>query len=48
MTMVEIRADRAGRQLHNFAAFLARVSGGRIAELWMVEAEPASSDEFWA
>jgi ketosteroid isomerase-like protein len=48
MTMVEIRADRDGRKLHNFAAFLARVSAGLIAELWMVEAEPATSDEYWS
>lgn len=49
MTMVEIRASREGRgDLHNFAAFLARIADGRIAELWMVEAQPAHSDEFWS
>ncbi len=48
MTMVEIRADRRGKTLHNFAAFLARVAEGRIAELWMVDAKPARSDEFWS
>jgi ketosteroid isomerase-like protein len=48
MTMVEIEAERDEARLHNFAAFLARVSAGRIAELWMVEAEPAYSDEFWS
>jgi ketosteroid isomerase-like protein len=48
LTAVEIRAHRHGRDLHNFAAFLARVAGGLIAELWMVEARPAYSDEFWS
>jgi ketosteroid isomerase-like protein len=48
MTMIEVRAERKGNTLHNFAAFLARVAGGRIAELWMVDAKPAGSDEFWA
>ena len=48
MTGIEVRAERQGRELHNFAAFLARVSGGLIAELWMVEARPAYSDEFWS
>jgi len=48
LSMVEIRARREGRELHNFAAFLARVAEGRIAELWMVDARPSYSDEFWS
>lgn len=48
LTGIEVRAERKGRTLHNFAAFLARVSDGLIAELWMVEARPAYSDEFWS
>jgi ketosteroid isomerase-like protein len=49
MTMVEIKVpDRKGKSLHNHAAFLARVAGGQITQLWMVEALPAYSDEFWA
>lgn len=48
MTMIEVKAERGGRALHNFAAFLARVEGGEIAELWMVDAKPAYSDEFWS
>jgi ketosteroid isomerase-like protein len=48
MTMVAIRATRRGLDLHNYAAFLARVVDGRVAELWMVEAQPAYSDEFWS
>jgi len=43
MTMIEVRAERQGRRLHNFAAFLARVDDGRI---WMVDARPAYGDEF--
>src|SRR5262249_25036118 len=49
MTMVEIRVpDRNGKSLHNHAAFLARIADEEIAELWMVEALPAYSDEFWS
>ena len=49
MTMVEIKVpDRKGKSLHNHAAFLAKVAGGEIAELWMVEALPSYSDEFWS
>jgi ketosteroid isomerase-like protein len=48
LVMVEIRAQRAGRSLHNFAAHLLRVAGGRVTEWWMVEAKPAESDAFWA
>jgi len=48
MTMIEVSAERKDMTLHNFAAFLARVADGRIQELWMVEARPAYSDEFWS
>lgn len=48
MTMIEVKAKRGGRTLHNFAASLACVSDGRIVELWMVDAKPACSDEFWS
>ena len=48
MTMVEVKAERRGRTLHNFAAFLTRVAEGRVTELWMVDAKPAYSDEFWS
>jgi ketosteroid isomerase-like protein len=48
MTMIEIVASRHDRDLHNFAAFLARIRNARIQELWMVEARPAYSDEFWS
>jgi ketosteroid isomerase-like protein len=48
LTMIEISARRDERELHNFAAFLARIAGGRIVDLWMVDAKPAYSDEFWS
>ena len=48
LAMVEIRAERAGRTLHNHAAFLIGFSGGRIRNLWMVDALPAYSAEFWS
>ena len=48
MAMVEIRAERGGDRLHNHAAFLARIDRGLITHLWMVEAQPAHSDEFWS
>jgi ketosteroid isomerase-like protein len=48
LTMVAIRATRRGMNLENYAAFLTRVVAGRVAEVWMVEAQPAYSDEFWS
>ena len=48
LVMVEVRAERGGRSLHNFAAHLLRVADGRIAEWWMADAKPAESDEFWS
>ena len=48
LIMVEVRARRDGRSLHNFAAHLLRVAGGRVTEWRMVEAKPAESDEFWS
>jgi hypothetical protein len=47
LTMVEIRAERGDKKLHNFAAFLARIEHEQVVELWMVEALPAYSAEFW-
>jgi SnoaL-like domain len=48
LAMVQVRAHRKGRELHHYGAFLARVVEGQIAELWMVDAQPAYSDECWA
>jgi SnoaL-like domain len=47
LAMVEIYAERKDRTLHNFAAFLAVGCAGQLRQLWMVEALPAYSDEFW-
>jgi hypothetical protein len=47
LTMVEVQAQPHGRTLHNFAAFLGASHDGRIKELWMVDALPSESDEFW-
>lgn len=48
LTMVEVRASRGDRELHNFGAFLSHVRDGQIAEIWMVDALPAYSAEFWS
>jgi ketosteroid isomerase-like protein len=48
LVMVEVRARRGGRSLHNFAAHLLRIAGGRITDWRMVDAKPAESDEFWS
>jgi hypothetical protein len=34
--------------LQNSAAFGPRVRSGQLAELWMVEAKPGYSTEFWS
>jgi ketosteroid isomerase-like protein len=48
LAMVEVKAAREGRTLHNHAAFLATVRDGVFVEIWMVDALPAYSDEFWS
>lgn len=48
LTMVEIHAERGGKTLHNHAAYLSLVQEGQVTELWMVEALPARSDDFWS
>ena len=48
LLMVEVRAERRGRQLHNFAAHVLRVDEGRVAEWRMADAKPAESDQFWS
>jgi hypothetical protein len=48
MTLIEVKAKRKGRKRHNVAAFIAPVPGDQISDLWMVEARPAYSDEFWS
>lgn len=48
LVMVEVRARRGRRSLHNFAAHLLRVTDGRITDWRMVDAKPAESDRFWS
>jgi ketosteroid isomerase-like protein len=48
LVMVEVTAARGERTLHNHAAHLLRVRDGKIAQMWMVEALPAYSAEFWS
>ena len=48
LIMVTLEAERSGRSLHNFSGQLATVAGDQITELWMVDALPTESDEFWS
>lgn len=48
MLMIEVRASRKGRKLHNFAAYLVTVKNQKMQQIWMVEALPAQSDAFWS
>jgi hypothetical protein len=46
--MVEIRAERLGRSLHNFAGIFLRLSAsGAVTEYRMVVARAAESARFW-
>lgn len=47
LVMVEVNAQRKGKQLHNHAAFLIRIKLKKIDEIYMVDALPKYSDEFW-
>ncbi|MGN6167384.1 MAG: nuclear transport factor 2 family protein [Solirubrobacteraceae bacterium] len=48
LVMVEVRANRGDKSLHNFAAHLLRIADGQIADWRMVDAKPSESDEFWS
>ena len=48
LAMVVVRARRGGTTLHNFSGQLVTVVDGRLTELWMVDALPAESYEFWS
>jgi hypothetical protein len=48
LLMVEIRAERDSRRLHNFAAHVLRLDEGQVTEWRMVDAKPAESDQFWS
>jgi ketosteroid isomerase-like protein len=47
LVMVEVHAQRSGRTLHNFSGQLVTVVDGKLSEIWMVDALPAESDDFW-
>ncbi len=47
LSMIEVRATRKGRELHNHAAYLTTITDGLIQRIWMVEALPEESDTFW-
>ena len=47
LLMVEVKAERSGKTLHNFSAILFQMKEGKITHSWMVEALPQKSDEFW-
>ena len=47
LLMVEVKAERSPKTLHNFAAVLMEIKNGHIHQTWMVEALPEKSDDFW-
>ena len=47
LVMIEVKAKKKRKKLHNHAAFLITVKRGKIESMWMVEALPAYSEEFW-
>jgi predicted 3-demethylubiquinone-9 3-methyltransferase (glyoxalase superfamily) len=48
LAMVDVHVHRQQRCLENHAAHLLRVDRGRIREMWMVDAKPAESADFWS
>ena len=47
LAMLEIRASRGGRTLHNFSAQLFRFDGALVSEIQMTDAKPRESAAFW-
>lgn len=45
--MVEVKAQKPNKSLHNFAAYLVKFGNNQIKSTAMVEASPAYSDSFW-
>jgi hypothetical protein len=48
LAMIEIRAERDDRGLHNHAGCLLELGGSSISRMWMVDALPEYSAEFWS
>lgn len=47
MAMVHVKANKKAVDFENFAAFLFYTSSNKITHIWMVDAKPAYSDQFW-
>lgn len=47
MFMLEVKAQKPNKSLHNFAAYLVKFAGEKIVTMRMVEALPEYSDKFW-
>lgn len=45
--MLEVKAKKPNKSLHNFAAYLVKFENDKIISTTMVEAMPAYSDAFW-
>lgn len=45
--MLEVKAQKPTKSLHNFAAYLIKFANNKIIRTTMVEALPAYSDSFW-
>ncbi|MBI2707234.1 MAG: hypothetical protein HYX35_02835 [Proteobacteria bacterium] len=47
MVMVHVKAHKNGVDFQNYGAYLGYIKDNKITHLWMVEAQPAYSDQFW-
>ncbi len=47
MVMVQVKANKKGVDFQNFAAFLCYIKDNKLTHIWMVDAQPAYSDQFW-
>ena len=45
--MIEVKAQKPTKTLHNFSAYLVEFANNKIKRTTMVEALPAYSDSFW-
>ncbi|GAA1920680.1 hypothetical protein GCM10009775_11520 [Microbacterium aoyamense] len=48
LIMIEVRAARRGRTLHNYSSQLFTIERGVITTIRMTDAKPAESSEFWS
>jgi predicted 3-demethylubiquinone-9 3-methyltransferase (glyoxalase superfamily) len=48
LAMVIVHAHREKRCLENYATHLLKIENGRIRQMWMVDARPAESADFWS